>query len=112
MLYFNIASYKASIVSFNNVIRDYPDTKYKEQSFFYILKSHYLLASNSIDSKKKERFNNTVTAFFDFQNFQPTLSDLGDDSVNEGAKTKLAKEAESIYKSALQSLDAINAPIN
>jgi len=112
MLYFHLGSYKASIVSFNNVIVDYPDSKYKEQSYFYILKSHYLLASNSIESKKKERFNNAVNAFYDFQNYQPVLSDLGDNSVSEGVKTRLAKEAESIYNSALKDLETLEAQIN
>ena len=50
---------------------DFPDTKFREESFFYILKSNFLLAENSIDSKKKERYEATVKAFYNYEKHKP-----------------------------------------
>lgn len=62
-LYFKIQEYKAAITAFNNTLEDYPDTKFKEDILFYILKANYLFATNSIDSKKQERFTSTIEAY-------------------------------------------------
>jgi outer membrane protein assembly factor BamD len=42
MLYFNIRDYNAAVTSFNNVIRGFPDTQYREEALFYIIRSHFL----------------------------------------------------------------------
>jgi outer membrane protein assembly factor BamD len=65
-LYFKTENYKAAIYSFNNLLKDYPDTKNKEKGLFYILKANYLYASNSIESKRQERYNSTVKAYNTF----------------------------------------------
>ncbi|NLL28145.1 MAG: outer membrane protein assembly factor BamD [Bacteroidales bacterium] len=56
-LYFKIEEYKAAVIAFKNLIKDYPATIYKEQAAYYILKSQYNYALGSILSKKKERFD-------------------------------------------------------
>jgi len=104
-LYFHLKEYKASIVSFNNVIKDYPDTRFKEESLFFILKSNYLLAINSVDSKKKDRLNETVTAYYKFEGFRPPVPALGEEGDGRGADKNLAKEAESILKNTKKHLD-------
>ena len=110
-LYFNIGSYKAAIVSFKNVLKDFPDTRFKEESLFYILKSNYLLAHNSIESKKQERLETTIKSYNDFENYHPPLSDLGEKgsgkSKGKGANKDFAKEAESILNNAKKDLVAI-----
>jgi outer membrane protein assembly factor BamD len=55
-LYYNIGEYKSAIVSLQNVIRDYPEIAQKEELDFLTLKSHFLLANNSIESKQLERY--------------------------------------------------------
>jgi outer membrane protein assembly factor BamD len=62
MLYFNLMDYEAAVTSFNNVIRDYPDTEYREESLFYIIRSHFLFAENSIVFRQLERYKNVVDA--------------------------------------------------
>jgi outer membrane protein assembly factor BamD len=62
MMYFNIRDYMAAVKSFQNVIRDYPDTQYREDAMFYILYSHFLFAENSVEARQLERYNNVVDA--------------------------------------------------
>ena len=111
-LYYHLSNYKSAIVAFNNLIVDFPDTQYKEEAYFYILKSNYSLAINSVDAKKKERLVNTVTAYFAFEGYQPLLSELGQDEVMEGSKSKFAKEAEQMHKNALKEIDNLSKQLN
>ncbi len=62
MLYFNIRDYMAAVRSFQNVIRDFPDTQFREEAMFYILRSHFLFAENSIQARQLERFQDAVDA--------------------------------------------------
>ena len=55
MLYFRMSDYKASVVSLNNVLKDYPDTKSKELILFSILSAKYQYAINSVSEKRRER---------------------------------------------------------
>lgn len=89
-LYFKLEEYKASIVSFRNTMKDYPSTIFKEECMFYILKANYLYASNSIDSKKASRFQDTIDAY--------------DELISSFPQTKYLKEAESINKNTQKEL--------
>ncbi|HOY33368.1 MAG TPA: outer membrane protein assembly factor BamD [Bacteroidales bacterium] len=69
-LYYKIEDYQAAYIAFKNVLRDYPETKHKEDAYYYMLSSSYLYAINSIETKKKERlelardaYNSLNTAF-------------------------------------------------
>lgn len=62
MLFFNIRDYMAAVTAFRNVIRDYPDTQYREEALFYILRSHFLFAENSIEARQLERYKNVLEA--------------------------------------------------
>lgn len=55
--YHKILDYKAAIVALENFVADYPGTPYKEEALFYKFDSAYLLAMNSVESKKEERLN-------------------------------------------------------
>ncbi len=82
-LYYNLDDYKASITALNNCLIDYPDSKYREEIMFMLLKSKYLLAQNSIQAKRTERFQDTVDEYFSF--------------VTEFPESKNKKEAEDMY---------------
>lgn len=75
-LYFKIEDFTAAITAFKSLVKDYPDTKYKEESLFYIVKANYKYASNSIDSKKGERYTATIEAYNTFFNNFPQSSFL------------------------------------
>ncbi len=65
-LYYDLGKYKASIIALRNSLNDYPGTKYREEIMYLTLKSRYLLAKASIESKKKERFQATVDEYYSF----------------------------------------------
>lgn len=59
-LYYKLKSYSSSVVSFENMLKDYPETDKEEEIRYLIAKSSYDLARNSVYEKKEERFLNTV----------------------------------------------------
>ncbi len=58
-LYYNLDNYKASIVALNGCLIDFPESKYREEIMFMLLKSKYLLAQKSVQSKQTERYQDT-----------------------------------------------------
>lgn len=65
-LYFNMGQYKASIVALTNSLTDYPETEHREELMFLLLKSSFLLAENSIESKRKERYQAALDEYYSF----------------------------------------------
>ena len=65
-LYYDLGYYKSAIIALRNSLIEYPDTRYREELMFMILKSSYLLADGSIVSKQKERFQATVDEYYSF----------------------------------------------
>jgi outer membrane protein assembly factor BamD len=65
-LYYDLREYQAAIQSFENVLKDFPDTDNAQEIRFMVVKSAYLLAKNSFVEKQKERYEETLekgTAF-------------------------------------------------
>jgi len=62
-LYLKMRQYEAAIYSYNNVLRDYPDTGRKEEILFSILRANFYFAENSIFSKQSERYQATLDAY-------------------------------------------------
>jgi outer membrane protein assembly factor BamD len=86
MLYYKMSDYKAAIIAMQITIKDFPVTKYKEEMLYLICKSNYLLAENSIDSKKYERYKSTIDACFTF--------------IDKFASGKYTREVETIQSKA------------
>ncbi len=59
-LYYNIKQYQAAIHSFENLVKDFPETKRVEEIRYYIIKSSYDFASNSVYEKQQERLQETI----------------------------------------------------
>ena len=76
--------YGAAIKALDNFIADYPGTPFKEKALFYRFDSAYLLAINSINSKKQERLNFAKAAYATFTKFK------SDSEYKEEADKKLA----------------------
>jgi len=91
-LYYNLGQYKASIIALNNSLDDYPDTKYREELMYWLLRSSYLLAENSVPSKMKDRFQSTVDEYYSF--------------IGEFPKSDHAKDAQRMYERADRFLKA------
>jgi outer membrane protein assembly factor BamD len=90
-LYYDLGYYKSAIVALRNSIEQYPETKYREDLFYLVLRSTFLLADNSIESKKKERLQTTVDEYFSFS--------------SEFPESEFLKDAERMYKLTQKSLE-------
>jgi outer membrane protein assembly factor BamD len=62
-MYLKMRLYEAAIYSYNGILKEYPDTEYKEEILYSILKSNFNYAENSIPSKQAERYQATLDAF-------------------------------------------------
>lgn len=65
-LYFDLRQYQAAAVSYENMLKDFPETTNVEQVRYKIAKSAFLLAQNSIYDKQKERYEDVITRAEDF----------------------------------------------
>ncbi len=80
-LYYQLKNYQSAMSSFENLLKDFPETKRREEINFLIIQSSYLLAKNSIYEKMEERLQNTIKKCNKFATKYPTsenLSELGD----------------------------------
>jgi outer membrane protein assembly factor BamD len=89
-LYMRRGNNKAAMVAFQNLIKDYPATTYKEESMFYILKSSFDFAGQSIESKKLERYQAAMENYLKLVDTFP--------------ESRFLKEAEKIYNDSRQKL--------
>ncbi len=89
-LYYDLEDYKASMVALSNSLVKYPDSKYREELMFMLVKSSYMLADNSIQTKKKERFQDAIDEYYSF--------------VAEFPESKFIKEAKRYYKLSSRNL--------
>jgi outer membrane protein assembly factor BamD len=62
-LYYKMEDYEAAIASYDNLLEDYPDTEFKEDILFRILKSYYEFASKSIQGKQQERYQSALDSY-------------------------------------------------
>ena len=65
-LYFDLRQYQSAVISFDNLLRDYPESPDVERVRYLIAKSSFLLAENSIIEKKADRYNECVNRCNDF----------------------------------------------
>lgn len=86
-LYYNLGDYKASIISLQNSLNDFPNTEHREELMFLQVKSYFLLAENSIPQKQKERYQSTVDEYYSF--------------VGEFPESLYRREADKLYDAAL-----------
>jgi outer membrane protein assembly factor BamD len=87
-IYYTIEHYKAAVVALKNCIKAYPESKYREDMLFLILKSSYLHAENSVTDKQRERYQLTIDEYYNLMSEYPT--------------TKYKNEAERMYQDLLR----------
>jgi outer membrane protein assembly factor BamD len=89
-LYLKMKLYEAAIYSYNNVLKDYPDTEYKEEILFSIFKSNFNFAENSIVSKQLERYQSAQDAYNELMFQYPDTKYMKDvNSMNRVIQAKL-----------------------
>lgn len=89
-LYFDFEQYKAAVVALGNSLEAYPDSKYREELRYMLLKSKYLLAERSVREKQEERYSNALDEYFSF--------------VDEYPESKYKKEIDKFYEEATEFL--------
>ncbi len=70
-LYYNLGHYQAAAIAFTSLMNSFPDSEKSEDYKFQVIKSYYLYASNSVESKKVERFGQVITECNDFSDRFP-----------------------------------------
>jgi outer membrane protein assembly factor BamD len=93
-LYHQIEQYKSATIALNNVIKDYPNTQFKEEILFLILESNYLLATRSVESKKPERLKDTIKSYHIF--------------VDSFPNSRKINQAENLFQTTIRELERIN----
>lgn len=59
-LYYNLRQYQSAVISFDNLLKDYPESPDVERVRYLIAKALYRLSENSIVDKKQERYSETI----------------------------------------------------
>lgn len=88
--YYRTRHYKAAITALENVMDDFPDTQNREQILYFIMKSYYFYAINSVNKKKDERYQQAVEIYNDILYLYPD--------------TKYQRELKVMHKNALEKL--------
>ncbi len=82
-IFYNLEDYKAAVTALKNCLKQYPDSKYREELLYLSLRSSFLLAENSIDSKKEERYDLAIDDYHSY--------------IDEYPNGQWTKEAEKIF---------------
>lgn len=77
-LYYRMRRYKSALVVYDNFKNDYPDSKYQEEVAFLKIQTSFDLAEQSIRSKQKERYQDTIDAYLAFLDKYPQSKFLRD----------------------------------
>lgn len=70
-LYYKVYNYKAAVSSLQSFMDAYPDSKYKEEANFLLVKSAYELSLESIEVKKVNRFKDAIEFYQKFMEKYP-----------------------------------------
>ncbi len=65
-LYFDLKQYQSAVISFDNLLRDYPESPEAEKVRYLIAKADFLLSENSVVEKKIDRYQETITRCEEF----------------------------------------------
>jgi len=93
-LYYNIKQYVSAVTSFENMLKDFPETKKAEEIRYLILRASFLYAENSIFEKREERLMETIDKYNIFNKKFP--------------KSKYRKKANQIKKDSEKLLKILN----
>jgi len=83
-LYYDMKQYKAAVTALSNALKEFAETKYREEMMYLKLNSLYLYAVNSYAVKQKERYQATLDDYYSF--------------MEEFPKSKYEKDVKKIYQ--------------
>jgi len=96
-LYYNMKEYKAAITALTNSLKEFSDSKYREEMMYLKLNSLFLYAERSYAFRQKERYQATLDDYFSFMEEYP--------------QSKYSKEVKKIYDDTARFLK-ITSPEN
>ncbi len=65
-LYYDLDNYKASVIALQNALKEFPNSKYREELMFMLLRSKYFLAIYSVEEKKEQRASEALDEYYTF----------------------------------------------
>jgi len=71
-LYYRMTDYQSGIHSFENLLREYPDSEQAEQVHYLLVASTFKYAERSIFEKREERYEEAVEQYLDFVERYPS----------------------------------------
>lgn len=97
-LYFNLGSYlgnnyQSAVVAARNSLKEFPDTKYREELSYLILEAKYIQSVKSIEEKKEARVRDAIDEYYSF--------------INEFPNSKFLKKAEGIHEDSEKMLERL-----
>mgnify|MGYP001799415619 CR=1 FL=1 len=95
-LYYKTQYYRSAIVAYENMLIEFPDSDYREESTFMIFKANYRMAIGSVERLKLERLNTAMKAYVKFVDAYP--------------ESKYIREAEQMYDNALREKEKLSTP--
>jgi outer membrane protein assembly factor BamD len=64
-------NYLSCVITAQNAMRTYPYSKYREDFMYYIFKSKYEMAKQSVEEKKDFRYRDVVDEYYSYTNDYP-----------------------------------------
>ena len=64
--YYKIGRYNSAIVALRNALREYPESKRREELMYLTVKSGYRLAENSVVDKQHDRYIDMLDSYYTF----------------------------------------------
>lgn len=90
-VYFNVGYYKSASVALRNALDKYPETPHREELMYLITKSDYMLAHNSVEHLKRDRYMDMMDAYYNFASEYPESKHMKElDKMMEAAKEYVA----------------------
>jgi outer membrane protein assembly factor BamD len=83
-LYYDMKEYRAAVVALSNSLKEFAETRYREEMMYLKLSSLFLYAENSLENKQKERYQATLDDYYSF--------------MEEFPKSQYAKDVKKIYE--------------
>ena len=93
--FYRTRNYKSAIVSFDNLLEDFPGSTYKEEALYTRFLATYYLALNSVSSKKMTRIEDSIKSYIKF--------------VDSFSQSSNLKEVEALYETLLKEKDKLIA---
>jgi len=90
--YYKIGRYRSAITALKNALKEYPDTKHREEIMYLIVDASYRFASNSISSKQTDRYLDMLDSALSFKEAYPESAHMKEVArMSEHARDYLAR---------------------